>query len=862
MSDSKIPIATYRFQLTGTLGFARARELVPYLAALGIDTLYASPILVARRDSTANYDVCDPRFLDPRLGSDEDFDALAAALREREMGMVVDIVPNHMAASTENPWWREVLAHGPDSAAARIFDIDWDAWPAAAGAAPKLLLPILGGPYAEVLARGELTIADSEGGLAARYFDTFLPLAPGSCPAEHGDDPAAIHEILEAQHYRLGFWRSGARRINYRRFFDISELAGTRVEDGDVFAALHEKTLALVSRGAITGLRVDHIDGLRDPTQYLQRLERAASDAADGRKPYIVVEKILSHDETMPADWPIQGTTGYEFVRALNGVFVDADGLAELERIYEKFLGFAQPFEDRLYQQKKRVIRDLFPNEIHRRSAELRRLALADLHARDLYDYDLDAALVEVAACFPVYRSYAGTTASEQDRRWNDSAVAAAQERAPHVAAGAFDFLRRVLSMEGFEQAPADMRQPWADFVCRWQQLTGPIVAKGLEDTALYQDFRLLSLNSVGGEPDAGRELMQVEAFHRHNQYYCQHWPHSMISTSTHDSKRSEDVRARLHVLSDMPVAWSRALSRWAGQNGRHKQMVAGRAVPSRNVEVLIYQTMLGAWPLDQSEVGAFIERLEAYLIKASREAKLETSWLDTNEEYEGALIGFVRAITDDAELMRDFASLQQRIAFYGAINGLSQVILKATSPGVPDFYQGTELWTFTLVDPDNRRAVDFDRRQRLLQELNGLAERDPVTTCRELLRTWQDGRIKLFVTQRALAARGRHSALFTKGDYLPLRATGERADDVCVFARRHEASWTITAVPMRVGKLGAAGAWPTGKRCWKNTILEIPAEAPKRWRNAFTGELIDASGELRAAEVFKTLPIALLEPA
>jgi (1->4)-alpha-D-glucan 1-alpha-D-glucosylmutase len=871
------PVATYRVQLTRNFGFGRAAELVDYLDELGVDTLYASPILAARPNSTSGYDVVDPRCLNSELGSRDQLDALADQLTLRRMGMVLDIVPNHMAATSDNPLWADVLARGQASEHAPVFDIDWSAGPALPGEDARITLPVLGAPYAEVLARGELSLGEQDGAPCVRYFEHTWPLAEGTVAADTSalpSDPDAIDAVLDRQFYQLGYWRVSAQRVNYRRFFDISDLVGVRVHDPEVFDLIHGLILALVRRGVVTGLRVDHIDGLRDPHEYLHWLRQALPTTDDDVGFYVVVEKILSVHEALRKGWPVQGTTGYEYVRALNGVFVDARGLAALERNYARFLGFKQPFSERLYQQKKRVIQELFPGELRRRSAELLRLAARDPRARDIVDHDLEQALLEVMACFPVYRTYVRELGEvhPDDRRQIATAVIEARQRNVLVPDTAYDFIERVLTVDAPERLSQPHRRAWLEFVLRWQQLTGPIMAKGLEDTALYQDFRLLSLNSVGGEPDPEPESLNLDAFHAHNLVQQASWPLGLVATSTHDSKRSEDVRARLHVLSDRPTLWSRALSRWSGYNRRHEQVVNQVRVPSRNEEVLIYQSLLGAWPLTEAEQGEFVERFIGYVIKASREGKQRTSWIDTNEAYEQALVRFVRAILDpDAspEFLADFLAFQRRLAFYGAINSLSQVVLKVTSPGVPDFYQGTELWTLTLVDPDNRRPVDFALRRGLLAELQGRSQA-PHELCRELLSSWQDGRIKLHVTHRALHFRRAHRELFLQGAYVPVQVEGARADSVCAYARQHsplageqgEDTWCLTVVPMRVGRLTSPGTWPVGKRTWKGTLLRLPPGAPGHWRDIITGSVVrvDSAGMLPMASVLRTLPVAILQ--
>jgi (1->4)-alpha-D-glucan 1-alpha-D-glucosylmutase len=932
MPLARIPVSTYRLQFNREFGFERARELVPYLHALGITDIYASPLLAARRGSPHGYDVVDPTRINPELGGEEGMYSLATSLQEHGMGLLLDVVPNHMAASPENPWWFDLLRWGPDSPFAGYFDLEWQ--PARPSLAGKVLLPILGSPYSDAVENGELTLTLTEKGFGVSYYQWWLPLKPAS----HGQileyvgaagelkrlagifarppgreeflmavkelwrlyaqSPGArtfldeslrvingqkgkpqsfafLDELLSRQHYRLAFWRLAKEEINYRRFFDVAELVSLRMEDEKVFEATHSLVLSLAHQGLITGFRIDHVDGLRDPQAYLERLQRRllplnsdGSGIANASPPaasifYVVVEKILTGDEELPPDWPVYGTTGYDFLNILNALFVNGEGLAVLDEIYRRASGKVPGFKAEVYACKKKVLRELFAGEVRALAYQLDPLAASDRHGKDLSLRELEAALVILSACLPVYRTYIREqVVSTRDRNLIVQAVEQARKLHPELER-ALDFLRRVLLLEVQDRSAA------LSFAMRWQQFTGPAMAKGFEDTALYTYNRLISLNEVGGNPESSG--ISVEEFHRRNQERQERQPHTLNATSTHDTKRSEDVRARVNVLSEIPHLFAERLERWQKINQDKKPAVKGQPVPGGNMELLIYQTLLGAWPLEEGEVTTFKKRLRGYLIKAAREAKTRSSWLNPNPAYEEALLKFVETILEpkkENRFLQDFLEFQKIIAFYGALSSLAQVLLKITSPGVPDFYQGTELWNFNLVDPDNRRPVDFARRMRLLAELQEKEKQHGrLALAGELLSTWPDGRIKLYLTYKALHFRRAHRELFQAGEYIPLEATGPLCRHVCAFARRAGDAWVLVAVPRLMASLDCRRAQlepPLGEKVWGETALVLPGQAPARWINVFTGERMRVPEEstLPLAEVFGHFPVALLNRA
>jgi (1->4)-alpha-D-glucan 1-alpha-D-glucosylmutase len=957
MNSPRIPNATYRIQFSLGFRFADARDLVPYLHELGISDLYASPRFKARRGSSHGYDVADPMRVNSELGTEREFRELIQKLQRYQMGMLLDIVPNHMVASHENPWWMDVLENGLSSAYASYFDIDWH--PATVKAAflqdEKVILPILGDLYGNVLENQELSLRIDEKGFFINYWDARLPLDPKTyrpilelCSTHLSESAAAMNafapefkqvmaeidnlpprtaadprkvgkrqiqkdiiksrlwdlyhadlefkqaldqtlrtvngtkgdprsfdlldRILSEQAYRLAYWKIAYEEINYRRFFDINDLVGLRVELPQVFEARHAQIFNLIRSGQVTGLRIDHIDGLWDPADYLQRVQAAArssSELASERDLYVVVEKILIEGETLPKEWPVCGTTGYDFLNALNRVFADSGGLKTLTAIYERFTGCSLPFEEICYRSKKQVIRELFAGEVQELGHNLGSLAALDRRARDVPQAELIQAMIETTACLRVYRTYVrDAEVTARDRACIESALEDAEKRTPESVVGppAFAFLRRLLLHEPPHYL--QMEKPaWLKFVMRWQQFTGPVMAKGFEDTALYAYPRLTSFNDVGGSP--GVSEVCLEDFHSFLKDRHGRTPGTLNATSTHDSKRSEDVRARINVLSEIPREWDACLRRWSRWNEPKKRRVQEKAVPDRNEEILLYQTLAGAWPLDEEEVPSFRERVVEYMIKAAREAKINSNWLSPHVEHEEALINFVQAALsrrDSPKFLKDFRKFHKRVAQCGASNSLAQVLLKIAAPGVPDFYQGNELWDFSLVDPDNRRPVDFRKRAQLLEEIRGQESEDRPKLARRLLGHWEDGRIKLFVTFKSLEFRKAHADLFLEGDYLPLEASGLRRENVCAFARRRGDDWAVVIVPRLVCKLTKGGAFPIGKGIWETSKIVLPEGAPQEWMNVFTGETFRLKSgrkgpSLLLHEAFRQSPLALLAP-
>jgi (1->4)-alpha-D-glucan 1-alpha-D-glucosylmutase len=728
-----------------------------------------------------------------------------------------------------------------------------------------------------------------------------------------------LDELLNQQAYRLAFWRVASDEINYRRFFDINELAALSMERPEVFAATHELILRLLAEDRVNGLRIDHPDGLYDPRQYLRQLQESyllararrifESDPAfqgmewkevegplaeqirqllgargaergtpngERRAPpappcewplYVVVEKILGPNEPLPADWATCGTTGYDFLNQVNGLFVDAAGEGPLTRFYREWTQDDTPFSDLVYQKKSLILRVALSSELHMLAYQLDRLAQRHRTSRDFTFASLRLALREIIACFPVYRSYISEGAvHDTDRRYVERAVTRAKARNPAISSAVFNFVRDMLLLKYPESASEEERAEQRRFVGKFQQVTAPVMAKGLEDTAFYCYNRLLSLNEVGGDP--ARFGVAPAALHRYLKERRERWPAALSTTATHDTKRGEDVRARLNVLSELPDEWQAAVGRWSKWNEPHRTVVDEAPAPDPNEEYLLYQTLIGAWPLEPygvEEYADFVERIQRYMQKAVHEAKVHTSWINPNPPYDEAVQQFVARTLDpqvSGAFLEDLRAFQRRVSHFGLFNALAQALLKLTAPGVPDTYQGTEVWDFSLVDPDNRRPVDYERRQRMLAELAGPPQPQ---RARALTAAKEDGRIKLYLTSRALRCRAEQAELFTAGEYLPLDVEGARKDHVFAFARRHEQRWAVVAVPRLLTRLLAGpSALPLGRAVWHDTTLVLPKEAPPRLRHVFTGETLEAAERegkrcLDLADGFAHFPVALL---
>ena len=681
----------------------------------------------------------------------------------------------------------------------------------------------------------------------------------------------ALHELIKSQAYRLAYWRVAADDINYRRFFDVNDLAGLRQENDIVFSQTHEFVLQLLREGNLDGLRIDHPDGLYNPKQYFERLQlgshSAESEESGSKSCYVVAEKILTGNEKLPEEWPIYGTTGYNFSNLVNGLFVDQQSERKLDRIYRAFIGRHANFKELVYECKKLVMDRSLNSELNVLANHLSRIALADRHTCDFTLKSLRDALAEIVACFPVYRTYVTEQGlSENDRAYINEAVDCAKEKGTAAESSVYDFIREVLLTTQGEGHPQFYQRSVIHFAMKFQQYTSALMAKGVEDTSFYRYHRLASLNDVGGDPL--RFGTTPEEFHRETLQRRRSWPDEMVATSTHDSKRSEDVRARINVLSEIPLEWHRKVRAWREMNSNKKSLCDGVEGPTSNDEYLFYQTLIGAWPTGQEAQNPpanFIERMRDYMVKAIREAKEKTSWANQNDDYECAVTGFVNSVLESQNFRNDFVPFQRRISHFGMLNSLAQTLVKLTVPGVPDTYQGNELWEFTLVDPDNRRAVNYGARRQALQQLCELPDKN-VDQVREFIReladNMDDGRIKLYVLWKTLNLRKQLAELFQHGDYIPLDAAGGRAKHLFAFARRYEAKTLVVAVPrLSAQLLQGEPRLPTGQDIWQDTKIDLPPGSGTGFRNLLTSETLtaDEHGSLFGKHLFQMFPVALL---
>jgi (1->4)-alpha-D-glucan 1-alpha-D-glucosylmutase len=852
------PRATMRLQLHRGFTFGDAARRAPYMARLGVSHLYSSPILTARAGSMHGYDGVDPTRVSPALGGETGFRRMVAALRAEGLGLVVDIVPNHMAIGRENPWWQDVLRHGRASRHGDVFDIDWH--PDNPLLDGKVLLPVLGKPYGEALDAGEIRLARGPDGLEARYFDNVFPIRPEDqsevaavgLPAYEAGGQARLHRLLERQHYRLAFWRTAGDEINWRRFFDINELAGVRVEEPRVFEAVHATLFRLYAEGLIDGMRVDHVDGLTDPRGYCRRLrarltelqrERPA-DAPPGPA-YLVVEKILGSSESLAEDWQVDGTSGYDFMDAVSAVQHDPGAAPALSALWSALSGRSAEFAPEELAARHEILEGGFTAQLDAAVGALHRVALLDPATRDTSRPAIRRALVALLAHFPAYRSYA--TAAE--RPAGDEAMFAAALAGACADCGPArpDVMQQIVA---WLRAPEGLARRIA--ATRFQQLSAPIAAKAVEDTAFYRYGRLLSRNDVGF--DAAHLGMEPTEFHRLAQARRAQFPDAMLATATHDHKRGEDVRARLAVLSECPEEWGAALRGWMKRNARHRRTADA---PARGDEVMLYQAILGAWPTtldaaDRAGRRAFAERLAGWQTKALREAKLHTSWTAPDEAYETAARAFLDAVMDDDGFAAEVAAFAGRIGAAGAVNGLAQTVLKMTVPGVPDFYQGTEYWDQSLVDPDNRRPVDFAARDAALA-----AGAAPAA----LAGSWRDGRVKQAVIARVLSLRRRMPGLFARGDYTPLSPGGPCAKRVIAFTRREGNAALLVIVPrLPLGLPGDPATLLIQPAAWAGTSLPLPPWLHCRTlRDVVGGAESQAGARVEVATILQDFPVAVL---
>jgi len=997
----RLPRATYRLQLNSAFRFQDVRSLIRYWHDLGFSDLYISPLMQACTGSSHGYDICEHNTINSELGGAEDFKELCDELAKHGMGLILDVVPNHMGISdARNCWWMDVLENGPSSQYAQYFDIDWD--PVKTELKDKILLPILEDQYGNVLEAGKFRLIFDNGSFCILYGNSRLPVAPRTyskilahrivqlselldsdsphlqelqsiltalnyLPTRTEQDADKIEEryrekevikrriaalcessleireavettveefngvvgdpcsfdnldaLLADQAYRPAFWKVAAEEINYRRFFDINDLAAIRMENPEVFKVTHALVLELLSSAPVTGLRIDHTDGLWDPAAYLRQIQLCHLEAElrSGQFPdvtaaevesaltqsvstqfdsgvnisncplYVIVEKILSEGEELPQGWATYGTTGYDFLGIVNGIFVDSARSNAFTKIYDDFIGRPIRYDALVNSTKKIIMLVSLPSEIYALSHQLNRISERNRHYRDFTLDTLTFAIREVIASLRIYRTYIVEPDSvlQRDCTYIAEAVADAKKRNPRTAESLFDFVRDTLLLKNLQDFPESEHATLINWTMKFQQITGPVMAKGSEDTAFYIFNRLASLNEVGGNP--GRFGTSVEEFHRHNERHSHRWPYSMLASTTHDTKRSEDVRARINVLSEMPEEWAERLARWRDMNAGIKTLVNGEPAPDSNDEYLFYQTLVGAWPqniskkqpdLPAEEAAHFSKRIVAYMHKAIKEAKAHTSWVNPNREYDEAVENFVlRALNIQKQnaFLVDFLSFQKRIACYGKINSLAQLLLKLTCPGIPDTYQGSEFWDLRLVDPDNRGPVDYKRRisclldlkERIRQYENEHGKESRLKDlASDLLKSSDEGSVKLYVIYRMLQFRSLHPELFTAGTYIPLNARGIKERNVCSFSRVLDSHAVIVAVPRLLVDLtdGFEHAL-LDKEIWKDTWLILPNDCLKnKYRNLLTGEVLPVQAHNGIAGfplsvLFECFPVAFL---
>ncbi|MGF7160718.1 (1-_4)-alpha-D-glucan 1-alpha-D-glucosylmutase [Rhodoligotrophos appendicifer] len=844
------PRATYRLQFRNGFDFQAAADLAPYLERLGISHVYASPIYAARNGSTHGYDVTDFGLFDPALGGNEGFERMSDVLKQHGLGLVLDFVPNHMAASVENPWWRDVLYRGTDSEHGDFFDIDWERY------GGKLLLPVLGDSYGDVLARGELKLAFEDGQFAIGYFDNRCPASErsvatlrdgGQEAAERiSRDAAAMHELLELQHYRIAHWRMASDALNYRRFFDINDLVALRMERQSVFEHVHRFTFDLIRRGVIDGLRLDHIDGLLDPGAYLTRLRQEVEQLRE--EPfYIVVEKILEGHEKLRPQWPVEGTTGYEFGCRVTGLQVHHDGAQALSAHYQRFTDDHRDYQTVAEDSKRFVLSLSFATDLNRLARMAYEIAQSNPADRDVAEPALRRAITEVLIAFPLYRTYVtGGPVSEEDEEILHEVALQAEHRIGAESEEELRFVLRLLRGDDIEAA---------DFAMAFQQVSGPLTAKALEDTAFYRYIPLIALNEVGSDP--GGPEVSPSLFHAANQERAEHWPDCMLTTSTHDTKRGEDTRARIAVLSEIPEQFFERAERWWQLHAQFRRPLRSVLVPHPKEAWLYYQALLGIWPLDKTpDLKELRGRMRDFMSKALKEAKEHTRWTDPVTDHEQAVFAFIDATLDTDEaggFLKDIAAFSETIAAAGALNGLSQVLLKLTSPGVPDIYQGCEWWDQSLVDPDNRRPVDFVARAKALSAIG-----DGALT----LDDWRDGRIKQGVTARLLNFRRSHDMLFRDGAYQTLKIEGPQAAHVFAFARTFEGKAFLSVATRHGFSLLQGQKTPLVLAdAWEGTELLLPPELAQktRWQGVFGDDVISGGKSLPVKDLLAHLPIAAL---
>jgi (1->4)-alpha-D-glucan 1-alpha-D-glucosylmutase len=947
----QIPTSTYRLQFHKDFTLKKAIEIIDYIQELGISTVYSSPLLKARPGSTHGYDCVDHNELNPEIGTNDDFDAFTARLHQRDLDLLLDIVPNHMGVNdVNNKWWVDVLEHGESSMYAHYFDINWHPrWQHLAG---KVILPVLGAPLSQCIEKNELQlILNEENHLKLKYYGLVLPISlctieplfreiASQCLSRNmdcseilkieeelkrimsHDDPRvedkekrrhrmelvndaksrlqhlmrsnhSAKEVLESslnsfcqqkekfwafirqQPYYLCFWKAATDEINYRRFFDINELMSLRIEDEEVYSDSHKMIFEWIKQGKVAGLRLDHPDGLKDPQQYFTRLQNSISTLLQdttgsdkGKSFYVLVEKILEKGEELPNDWAVDGTTGYDFMNMLNGVFVATKHYDVMKQIYQKFIqtqktdAITLDFPQLLYSCKKLILTMSLESELTTLTDALYNICKKSMQFSELTFRQCKLALEEYIAFFPVYRTYLSPShelPNDTELHQIESSIALARQKNPALDPILFDMLESILLHKVYID-----RDERLFFVARLQQLLGPLMAKGLEDTAFYRYFILCSLNEVGGDPN--HFGLSLNDFHKEMILRAKTFPLAMSSTSTHDTKRSEDVRARINVLSEIPLSWNSFVTRLAELTKDFKKYVPGIGMcPQPNDEYMLYQTLIGTWPFEIStaEWNEYIKRIQAYMTKAIKESKVYTTWTVPNQAYEQSVLSFVERILSDGSFLSLFNEYQKYISQIGKLNSLSQLVLKMSLPGVPDTYQGTELWDFSLVDPDNRRPVDYSLRSKMLHSIKPHLN-DP-NIIEELWKSSNDGRIKMYTLYKMLALRNKHSEVLLRGQYIPVEVTGPKHHHLIAYIREHNGSRILVVASRFFTHLYEEHL---SSKYWIDTFLHLPTTvmSNQRLHDVLANRTIDIAQEqvnfdqLEVPKVLDRFPIAVFE--
>lgn len=902
-----IPSSTYRLQIASVFTLENVKEIVPYLQELGISTIYAAPVFKSRPDSTHGYDVTDPHIINPQIGSLEELEEITSMLRERNMGWLQDIVPNHMAFDTNNLWLMDVLEKGKHSEYFSFFDINW--YHPEPRFKDKIMAPFLGAPLEEVIQNGDVSLFYNADRFVIKAYENEYPVSVGAYAyifekagnqKEHqaelkslvaqsqtfssegradigqfeklkeklkGSSPSLIEEIqavfnqdksllaglLEKQNFRLTYWRRTEDRINYRRFFTVNDLICLNMENPEVFDHYHQFIKKLYDEGQIQGVRVDHIDGLNDPTEYLQRLRKLLGDDA-----YIIVEKILEWEERLPGQWSIQGTSGYGFLATASHLFTDKRNKGKFHQFYEKHISDNPSFKEMVFEKKYFIFKNRMAGELDNLMVFLMKLDILPAENVNI-DGDMKEALAIFLVSFPVYRIYSNQfPLAKEDEDIIESTFLKAEKQAPHLKE-AFSGLRQIFVGKSGDQP--EMNRKKLRFLRRCQQFTGPLEAKGVEDTSFYIYNRLISHNEVGDTPEVFG--IDAETFHERMQRRFKNNPLSINATATHDTKRGEDARMRINAISEMPDLWAQHVKVWMQENETYKTELYEKTAPTKNDEYFIYQTIMGVLSMDGEMGDDFLQRVQEYMTKVVREAKENTSWAEPDLDYEQATSEFIEAILmDNRSFLASFLPIFRQVARLGCIYSLAQTLVKITAPGIPDIYQGTELWDLSMVDPDNRRPVDYGERISMLGQLNKDFQENASGLIDHLLDGYADGKIKMFTLNRALHARNEAVDIFEKGDYIPLEVRGEFKENVLAYARKVNQEWRVIVIPRLLNNKLSEKEWPVGMKFWMDTDIVLPEDAPKCWVNIFTKEKFDCEDAIFLEQALSIFPVAFLKPA